>query len=114
MISEVYAMAPAPQGAAGAPPNNMLVTFFPMVVVFLIFYFLMIRPQRKKDEDHKKYLSGLQRDDAVILHSGILAKVVSVEDNGELTLDIGSGTKIRALKSAVAGPQTQPQAPKKA
>ena len=36
-------------------------------MIFAIMYFLMIRPQQRRDKEHKKMLSAIEKGDAVAL-----------------------------------------------
>ena len=69
----------------------------------LIVYFMMIRPQRKQEDDQKKFLGGLQKGDEVITASGIVGKVDKVAD-GVIFLEVASNVRIRVIKSQIAGP----------
>lgn len=77
-----------------------------MVAMFAVVYFLMIRPQRKQQAEHQAILSALKKGDEVVLSSGIIAKIFAVEDR-IVTVDIGGGTKVRVLKSAVSAPSSR-------
>ncbi len=74
----------------------------PLVVMVVVMYFLMIRPERKKAGDHTTFLSSLKRGDEVVLTSGIIGKVHSVDER-TLTLEIADKVKIKVLKVAVTG-----------
>jgi preprotein translocase subunit YajC len=82
LIPSVYAQQPAPQGSQG-----MLGMFVPMIVVFVIFYFLIIRPQRKREGDHQKFLSSLQKGDEVVTQS--------------VTLELAQNVKVKVLKQTI-------------
>ena len=75
----------------------------PLVVMVVVMYFLMIRPERKKAGDHATFLTSLKRGDEVVLTSGIIGKIQSVDER-TLTLEIADKVKIRVLKVAVTGP----------
>ena len=74
-----------------------------MVAMFAIVYFLMIRPQRKQQAEHQALLNALKKGDEVVLSSGLIGKIFAVEDR-VVTVDLGGGTKVRVLKSAVSAP----------
>jgi preprotein translocase subunit YajC len=81
-------------------PNN-LIQFLPLVVLAVLFYFLMIRPQQKRMKDHQTLLAGLKRGDQVVLNSGIIGKIVRVEDK-EVGLEIATGVTVKVVKSMIA------------
>ena len=102
MITEVYAMAKSPADGQQAP--GIASMLFPMVVIFAIFYFLIIRPQKRREQKHRNYLSKIQAGDEVILQSGILGKVTGVTDE-YVTIEIADRVRVKCLKSAIAGTQ---------
>lgn len=74
-------LAPAyAQAAEGAPTGGLFAQLFPLILIIVIFYFLLIRPQQKRAKEHKKVLSALAVGDEVITGSGMLGKVVAVEE----------------------------------
>lgn len=77
-----------------------------MVAMFAIVYFLMIRPQRKQQAEHQALLNALKKGDEVVLSSGLIGKIFAVEDR-VVTVDLGGGTKVRVLKSAVSAPASR-------
>ena len=69
--------------------------------IFLIFYFLLFKPQKKAQEEHKKMLAGLKKNDEVITSGGIHGTVMNVKDNS-MTLKVDDNVKIEVQKSAIA------------
>jgi preprotein translocase subunit YajC len=86
--------------------GGLLTMALPLVVMVVVMYFLMIRPERKKAGDHQGFLASLKRGDEVVLTSGIIGKVMSVEER-TLTLEIADKVKIKVLKVAVTGPSAR-------
>jgi preprotein translocase subunit YajC len=78
--------------------------------IILVFYFIVIRPQSKQRKKLETFLQGIKRGDEVVTQSGIIGEVVAVEDR-VVTLNVGGGTKLRVLKSQVAGQWVEGQAP---
>lgn len=97
MLNAYAQQATGPQ-AAGSP--NPLVSLMPIIVIFIIFYFLLIRPQRKAQEDHKKMVSELKKNDEVITSGGIHGTIVNVKENS-FVLKIDDNVKIEVQKIAV-------------
>ena len=87
LISSAYAQAAAP---AGNP--DPLMSFLPLILMFVVLYFLMIRPQMKRAKEHKLLVEGLQKGDEIVAASGIVGKVVDV-DNSYITLEIANEDK---------------------
>jgi len=82
-------------------PNSLLTTIgFPLVLIVL-FYFMMIRPQQKRVKDHQAMIGALKRGDNVVLSSGMIGKVVRVEDK-EVGLEVAQGVTVKVVKSMIA------------
>ncbi len=102
MISNAYAMAQNPAGTQPPAGGILSSPLFMIVVVFAIFYFLIIRPQRKKDVEHKKFLSELKKGDEVLTQAGIYGRVAAIDDQ-IVTLEVANQVKIRVAKATIAG-----------
>ena len=66
-----------------APPVTVS-PIFNLVFIFgtiAIIYFIAIRPQRKRQKEHAELVASLSKGDEVITNSGILGKVVGLNDN---------------------------------
>lgn len=95
---------------ADAPPGAGLSQLLLFGGMIAIFYFVIWRPQAKERKKLQEFVSALKRGDEVITQGGIVGTVMLVEDR-TVTLDVGSGTKIRVIKSYVSGPFKQVEAP---
>jgi preprotein translocase subunit YajC len=104
MIEHLFflvAIGGSPAGEGESQP------FFFLPLAFLaIIYFVMLRPMQTKQKKLDALVSGLKPKDRVIINPGIYAEVVSLEE-GTLLVRVDANTKIRVLKSAVAGLQDQ-------
>ena len=58
-------------------------------------------PQQRRLKQHKDMIGGIKRGDTVVLSSGIIGKVVRVED-AEVQVEIAPNTNARVVKSMVA------------
>lgn len=103
MISQTYAMAPRPQGDQ-PPQGGFFTMLFPLVVIFAIFYFLIIRPQKRKEQTHRKFLESLKKGDEVVTQSGIYGRITGVAEQ-VVTLEIADKVKIKVAKASIAGVQ---------
>jgi preprotein translocase subunit YajC len=90
---------PARQGEAN--PFSSLIM---MGLIFAIFYFVLIMPMRKKQKKLDEMVSALGTGDRVILNSGIFGTIVGVEGDA-FVLRVDDKTRIKVLKTAVAGRQ---------
>ena len=93
-----YAQAPAgPAGQTGLPANYIIM----WVAIFAIFYFLLIRPQKKTQEEHKKMVSALKKNDEVVTNGGIHGTIVNVKDTS-VVLRVDDNVKIEVQRGAIA------------
>ena len=95
------AFAQTAAGAAGAGPQAMIMQFLPLIALVVLFYFLMIRPQQKRMKQHQAMLTSLKRGDVVVLNSGMIGKVVRVEDK-EVGLEIATGVTVKVVRTMIA------------
>ena len=72
-----------------------------IILIFVVFYFLLIRPQKKAQDDHKKMLSGLKKNDEIITNGGIHGIIANVKDS-TVTLKVDDNVKLEIQKSCVA------------
>lgn len=93
-------VTPAYAQAAGA--GSAFASFVPLILIFAIMYFLLIRPQQKKLKEHKAMVEALRRGDQVLTQGGILGKVVKVNDDGVLEVEIADGVKVKVMRSSVS------------
>ncbi len=85
--------APAAGGATTTAPGAAWVQPVVMVLFIAGFYFLLIRPQMKQQKELAKKQSALKSGDKVATSSGIVGKVVSLDDS-IVTLELSTGVRI--------------------
>lgn len=71
-----------------------------MVAIFVLFYFMLIRPQNKRAKDHRALIAKLKAGDEVITSSGLLAKIVSIDEQYAKVL-IAQGVEIYLQRNAI-------------
>jgi preprotein translocase subunit YajC len=99
-------MAQQAPGAGGA-----LTQFVPLLLIFGVFWFLVIRPQSKKAKVHSQMLAELKKGDDVVTQGGIIGKIAGVKD-GELTLQVQEGVRLRVTRASITGRYPGTEAPK--
>ena len=72
-----------------------------IVVIAAAMYFLMIRPQQRRMKQHQQMITNLKRNDVVVLNSGVIGKVVRVEDK-EIGVEIAQGVTVKVVKGMIA------------
>lgn len=95
------AFAQTATGAAAGGPAGMIMQFLPLILLVVLFYFLMIRPQQRRMKQHQQMIANLKRGDQVVLSSGMLGKVVRVED-AEVGLEIATGVTVKVMKGMIS------------
>ena len=77
---------------------SLLVT---MGAAFLVMYFFMIRPQQKKQNDQKKFLTALKKGDNVVTIGGLHGKIHEI-DELTLILEVDRGMRLKFDRSAIS------------
>lgn len=91
----------APDGQPAGPLGG-IAGFLPFILIALVFYFVFFRPQQKQSKQHQSFLGSLKKGDEVVTQGGIVGTIVLVEDR-TVSIDVGSGTKLRVVKGQIAG-----------
>lgn len=97
------------QTAGAAAGGGMMEQLGPLILplgMIVLFYFLMIRPQQQRAKQHQATLAALKRNDTVVLNSGVIGKVVRVEDK-EVGLEIATGVTVKVVKGMIAEVRTR-------
>jgi preprotein translocase subunit YajC len=81
-------------------PNALIQLIGMPVLLIALFYFLMIRPQQRRMKQHQSMLAAIKRGDVVVLSSGMIGKVVRVED-AEVGLEVATGVTVKVVKSMI-------------
>jgi preprotein translocase subunit YajC len=73
-----------------------------MLGVMVVFLIMMFRGPRKKQQEHRKMVQSLQKNDRVRTIGGIYGTVVDVRDDEiVLKIDESTNTKIKVTPSAI-------------
>ena len=97
-------------GPAGEGEPNPMASLVMMGLIFAVFYFVLILPMRRKQRKLETLVKQLKTGDKVLLNSGIFGTITGVEDEA-FQIRIDDKTRIKVLKSAVAGLQPEPGRP---
>ena len=96
MADSIVVLAQAAGGPGGM--GNLLL----IVGMFAIMYFVMIRPQQKQLKKHQELVTSLKKGDEVVTQGGMIGRIHNVLER-EVLLEVANGTRIRVLKTSVAG-----------
>lgn len=95
-------VTPAFAQTAGAPgAGSAIAQFVPLILIFAIMYFLLIRPQQKKAKEHRAMVEALRRGDQVVTAGGIVGKVIKVQEDGMVEVEIAEGVKVKVMKHTI-------------
>lgn len=100
-MSLFIAQAHAQNAAAQPPQGGAMFQIVFLVGLFALFYFLAIRPQRKRQKEHAEMVANLAKGDEVVTNSGILGKVVKVEEDF-VVLKVADNVELKFQKVAVS------------
>ena len=79
-----------------------LLQFVPIIFAFVVMIVYTNYSQKKRANERGEFLSKLERGSEIITTGGILGRIEGLTDL-YLTLEIAPGTRIKVLRSAVAG-----------
>ena len=94
----IDALANAPSATEAFLWNIGLV----FVLIFL-FYVLLIMPQQRRFKEHSNMLNQLKKGDRVVTGGGLVGKIDTVLNDQEVSIDLGNGLKVTALRSMIQG-----------
>jgi preprotein translocase subunit YajC len=105
-LRNLFALA----GPARDGEPNPMASLVMMGLIFAVFYFVLILPMRRKQKKLETLVKQLKTGDKVLLNSGIFGTITGVEEEA-FQIRIDDKTRIKVLKSAVAGLQPEPGSP---
>ncbi|MGB5698115.1 MAG: preprotein translocase subunit YajC [Polyangiales bacterium] len=89
---------PGPLGCGGGGTEQIGL----LLLMFAVLYFLMIRPQQKRAKQHETMMSALKKGDIIRTNGGIRGEITALDER-DVTIEIADRTRIRVLRSHVAG-----------
>ena len=113
----LWAQAENQGGGAPAPQTPVWFSWLPIVGIFFLFYLLLIRPMRRQEQERQRLAANLERNDKVLLSSGIYATVLSVSDEpgkDEVTVKVDDNVKLRIIRGAIMRNLTKEETHQKA
>ena len=84
----------------------------PIIIVFYgallaVIWFFFIRPQSKKAKEQAAFVVQIEKGAKVVTSGGIHGKIVKVDDNGSVLLEVDNNVKIRIEKSGISMEMTK-------
>ena len=94
--------------AVAAPSSDGLGGFLaaagpvlPLVGIMVLFYVMILMPQQRRAKEHVRRISAIKRGDTAVLSSGLIGKVVRVEEQ-EVGLEIAQNVTVKVVKSMIS------------
>jgi preprotein translocase subunit YajC len=100
LLPAVVLAVAAPAVGGGGSLQDMVLQFAPLLFLLVAGYFLLIRPQQQRQKEHIKRIGAIKRGDTVVMTSGMLGKVVRVEED-EIGVEIAQNVTVKMIKSMV-------------
>ena len=97
------APSPGPMGCGGGTEQ---IGF--LVLMFAVLYFVMIRPQQKRAKQHEQMLGDLKKGDVVRTNGGLRGEVTALDER-DVTLEVADRTRVKVLRSHIAGMDQTPE-----
>ena len=97
------APSPDPMGCGGGTEQ---IGF--LVLMFAVLYFVMIRPQQKRAKQHEQMLGELKKGDVVRTNGGLRGEVTALDER-DVTLEVADRTRVKVLRSHIAGMDQTPE-----
>ena len=93
-LAQAQPVAPAPGPAGG------IGFFIPFIFIFVIMYFVLFRPQKKRQQEQQRLISGLKTGDRVVTNAGIHGLIANVKET-TVMLKVADNVKLEMEKSAI-------------
>jgi len=94
LLAQAQPAAPAPGPAGG------IGFFIPFIFIFVIMYFVLFRPQKKRQQEQQRLISGLKTGDRVVTNAGIHGLIANVKET-TVMLKVADNVKLEMEKSAI-------------
>lgn len=73
-----------------------------LVLVFAALWFVLIRPQRARQQRQRESLNAVEAGDEILTVGGLYGIVQSIDEEGDLIVEIAEGIHVRIARRAVA------------
>lgn len=102
LISTAYAASEAVAQDIPSAGETFAMNMGVVFVIVILAYILMVRPQQQRFKEHADMLRNLDKGEKVVTQGGLVGKIVKIVDEHEVRIDVGDGTKVNILRSAIS------------
>lgn len=100
--SATVVVDPNARTAPASPARSIWPQMVWLLLIFVVMYMLFLRAPRKREQQQKRMVQSLEKNDKVRTIGGIIGTVVEVKgDEVVLKVDESNNTKIRVATSAI-------------
>lgn len=85
-----------------AQPGGGMMMPIMLVGMIAVMYFFMIRPQQKRAKEQKKFAESMNTGDKIVTSSGIHGRIVRVNDDATIVIEIDRNTNITLERQAIS------------
>lgn len=97
--------SPATGSGKNQEQPSFLFQMLPFAFLAMIFWFVILRPQQREQRRRQELLNQLKKNDRVVTNGGLIGTIADLSSDGRfVTLKVDDSTRIRFLRSAIAGP----------
>ncbi len=72
------------------------------ICFFILLYFFLIRPQMQRLQGHRRFISSLKVGDSVVTQGGIVGRIVKIQDQRYLFLEISEGVVVKVKSDLIS------------
>ncbi len=101
LLSGAPGAAAAPTASTSAAGGSWFSLILMLVVFFGLFYFLVMIPQKRREREFHRMISGMKRGDTVITIGGIVGKVIAI-DRDIVKIKTANSTELEITKKGIS------------
>ncbi len=76
--------------------------YLTLLLLFGVMYAVLILPQQRRVRRHEELVAALEVGDEVLTSSGIYGRIVGLEEDGSMRLEVAEGVVVAMTRAAVA------------
>jgi len=109
LTSDALSVLAAGSGGSSGGGGASIASFFPLLLILVVGYLLLVRPARNRQRQAAQLRTNIEPGVEVTTTAGLLATVVSVNDDDTVTLEVAPGVHSRYMRAAIGRVHTPPE-----